>query len=142
MTIAHGSSMDTTAQVKNGISKAKKTTDAAFDAASDHVEEVDVALEQRIEQARDLLEDLRDRAEIAMQERPYLLPVAAGAVGLGVGVLIGSRLSRMLVVGAAGALLSDSIRSQVVKMSKEFISDLGDKLEVDGEEDVEEPAAV
>lgn len=132
--------METSAQVKNGISKAKKKTDAAFDAASEQVENVDVALEQRIEQARDLIEDLRDRAEIAMQERPYLLPVAAGAVGLGVGVLIGSRLSRMLVVGAAGALLSDSIRTQVVKMSKEFIADLGDKLEVDEEEDVEEPA--
>ena len=132
--------METSAQVKNGISKAKKKTDAAFDAASEQVENVDVALEQRIEQARDLIEDLRDRAEIAMQERPYLLPVAAGAVGRGVGVLIGSRLSRMLVVGAAGALLSDSIRTQVVKMSKEFIADLGDKLEVDEEEDVEEPA--
>lgn len=132
--------METSTQVKNGISKAKKKTDEAFDAASEQVENVDVALEQRLEQARDIIEDLRDRAEIAMQERPYLLPVAAGAVGLGVGVLIGSRLSRMLVVGAAGALLSDSIRSQVVKISKEFIADLGDKLEVDEEEDVEEPA--
>lgn len=134
--------MDTSTQVKNGISKAKKKTDAAFDAASEQVESVDVALDQRIEQARDLIEDLRDRAEIALHERPYLLPVAAGAVGLGVGMLIGSRLSRMLVVGAAGALLSDSIRSQVVKISKDFIADLGDKLEVDEEEDVEEPAAV
>jgi len=129
--------MDTSTQVKNGISKAKKKTDEAFDAASDQVENVETALEQRIEQARDLVEEIRDRAEIAMQERPYLLPVAAGALGLGVGVLIGSKLSRMIVIGAAGALLSDTLRTQVVRVAKEFVADLGDKLEVDDEEDIE-----
>ena len=129
--------MDTSTQVKNGISKAKKKTDEAFDAASDQVENVETALEQRIEQARDLVEEIRDRAELAMQERPYLLPVAAGALGLGVGVLIGSKLSRMIVIGAAGALLSDTLRTQVVRVAKEFVADLGDKLEVDDEEDIE-----
>jgi len=127
--------MDTSTQVKNGISKAKKKTDDAFDAASDQVENVETALEQRIEQARDLVAEIRDRAELAMQERPYLLPVAAGALGLGVGVLIGSKLSRMIVIGAAGALLSDTLRTQVVRVAKELVADLGDKLEVDDEEE-------
>ena len=129
--------MDTSTQVKNGISKAKKKTDEAFDAASEQVDNVETSIEQRFEQARDLVEDLRDRAELAMQERPYLLPVAAGAVGLGVGVLIGSRLSRMILIGAAGALLNDTLRTQVVRVAKDFVADLGDKLEVDDEEDLE-----
>jgi len=133
--------MDTSTQVKNGISKAKKKTDEAFDAASDQVENVETALEQRIEQARDLVEDIRDRAELAMQERPYLLPVAAGALGLGVGVLIGSKLSRMIVIGVAGALLNDTLRTQVVKVAKDFVADLGHRLEVDDEDDVESTEA-
>lgn len=132
--------MDTTTQVKNGISKAKATTDQAFDAASDQAEEVGVALEQRIEQARDIIEDLRDRAELAFHERPYLLPVATGALGLGVGVLIGSKLSRMIVIGAAGALLSDTVRTQLARTAKELIASLGEEDEE--EEDVESPDAV
>ena len=131
--------MDTSTQVKNGISKAKKKTDEAFDAASEQVDNVETSIEQRFEQARDLVEELRDRAELAMQERPYLLPVAAGAVGLGVGVLIGSRLSRMLLIGAAGALLNDTFRTQVVRVAKEFVADLDGKLEDEDEEDIESP---
>ena len=129
--------MDTSTQVKNGISKAKKKTDEAFDAASEQVDNVETSIEQRFEQARDLVEELRDRAELAMQERPYLLPVAAGAVGLGVGVLIGSRLSRMLLIGAAGALLNDTLRTQVVRVAKEFVADLDRKLETEDEEDID-----
>ena len=129
--------MDTSTQVKNGISKAKKKTDEASDAASEQVDNVETSIEQRFEQARDLVEELRDRVELAMQERPYLLPVAAGAVGLGVGVLIGSRLSRMLLIGAAGALLNDTLRTQVVRVAKEFVADLDRKLETEDEEDID-----
>lgn len=117
--------MDTT-QAKNGTSRATAKTAKAIE---EKVETAEVALRERVESARDLVEDIRDRAELAFQERPYLLPVAAGAVGLGVGVLIGSRLSRLIVMTAAGALLSDTVRTQVARVSRDFIRDLGEKLD-------------
>ena len=120
--------METT-QAKNGITQAKTTK-----ALEEKVETAEVALRERIEHARDIVEDLRDRAEMAFHERPYLLPVATGAVGLGVGILIGSKLSRLIVLTAAGALLSDTVRSQVARVTRDFVKDLGDKLEGEGEE--------
>ena len=121
--------METT-QAKNGITQAKTTK-----ALEEKMETAEVALRERVEQARDLVEDLRDRAEMAFHERPYLLPVATGALGLGVGVLIGSKLSRLVLITAAGALLSDTVRTQVARMSRDFIKDLGERLEAgEGEE--------
>ena len=124
--------METT-QAKNGITQAKTTK-----ALEEKVEGAEVALRERVEHARDLVEDLRDRAEMAFHERPYLLPVATGALGLGVGVLIGSKLSRLVLITAAGALLSDTVRTQVARMSRDFIKDLGDKLEAGEGEDMED----
>lgn len=125
--------MDTThTKTKNGIGKAKITK-----SVEDKVENAEVALRERARQARDLVEDLRDRAEMAFHERPYLLPVATGALGLGVGVLIGSKLSRLVLLTAAGALLSDTVRGHVAKISRDFINDLGDKLD-DESEDIDE----
>ncbi len=117
--------MDTTTQAKNGITKAKKKIDGGLEVAAEKVDSAETALHERVEQARDLVEDLRDRAEMAFHERPYLLPVATGALGLGVGVLIGSKLSRMILFTAAGALLSDTVRGQVAKLAKDFVADLG-----------------
>lgn len=138
--------MDTTQTKNNGtITKATKATTKAVE---EKVENAETALRERVEQARDLVDDLRDRAEMAFHERPYLLPVATGALGLGVGVLIGSKLSRLIFFTAAGALLSDTVRGQVVKISRDLMKDLGDKLDAgEGEgEDVEdtngEPSAV
>jgi len=124
--------METT-QAKNGITQAKTTK-----VLEEKAENVEMALRERVEQARDLVEDLRDRAEMAFHERPYLLPVATGALGLGVGILIGSKLSRLVLLTAAGALLSDTVRTQVAKISRDFIRDLGDRLEAGEGEDVEE----
>ncbi|MBX3261372.1 MAG: hypothetical protein KIS78_25130 [Labilithrix sp.] len=120
-------------QAKNGIPRANTKVE-------ERVENAEVALRERVEHARDIVEDLRDRAEIAFHERPYLLPVATGVLGLGVGVLIGSKLSRVMLLTAAGALLSESVRGQVAKISRDFIKDLGADLGADDEVDESEPS--
>lgn len=117
-------------QAKNGITETAQ-------AAERKIEHAETALKERVEHARDIVEDLRDRAEMAFHERPYLLPVATGALGLGVGVLIGSKLSRILLLTAAGALLSEGFRDQLARMSRELIDKLG-AGETEDIEDIEE----
>ncbi|MBX3229134.1 MAG: hypothetical protein KIT84_02275 [Labilithrix sp.] len=123
----------TTTSQKNGTTKTK----GGMEAIEEEVQHVGTALSERVAEARDLVEDLRDRAEMAIHERPYIVPVAAGAVGLGVGILIGSKLTRMIALGVAGALLSETVRTQLVTIGQELIKNVGDKLDA---EDVEEPA--
>lgn len=131
--------MDTTTHTgKNGTGT--KAQNKSIEAVEEQVENVETALKQRVDQVSDIVEDVRDRVEMAIHERPYLVPAAAGALGLGVGILIGSKLSRMLVLGAAGALLNDTVRAQVLKAGKELINNLA--ADVDETEDVEEPASV
>lgn len=130
--------METTTHTKNGTTKNK--VEAVEAEIEEQVEHVETALKQRVDQVSDIVEDVRDRVEMAIHERPYLVPAAAGALGLGVGILIGSKLSRMLVLGAAGALMSDTVRTQALKIGKELLSNLGEQLNEGESEDVEEPA--
>ena len=111
--------------------QAKATQARTTKAVEQQIENVEITLRERMEHARDIVEDLRDRAEIAFHERPYLLPVATGVLGLGVGVLIGSKLSRVLLFTTAGALLSDTLRHEVGRISREFIKELGDDSDED-----------
>lgn len=117
---------------KNGVTKNK-----GLEAVEEQVENVGTALQERVAEARDIVEDLRDRAEMAIHERPYIVPVAAGAVGLGVGILIGSKLTRMIALGVAGALLSETVRTQLFAIGQDLFKGVSDKL--DEGEDIEEP---
>ncbi len=126
--------METTREknVKNKIKKAAKAVET-------EVNDESVALQQRVDQVRDIVEDIRDRAELAIHERPYLLPVATGVLGLGVGILIGSKLSRIMLLTAAGALMSERVREQIARVSRDVIQELGRDLDDgSGRSDVED----
>jgi hypothetical protein len=85
-------------------------------------------LRDRVEHVRDIVEDVRDRAEIAFREKPYLLPVATGVLGFGVGVLFGSKLARFIVFTAAGAMLSETLGGEIKRLSREFMTDFQERL--------------
>lgn len=136
--------METTPQ-KQVVKKAKKKADAlvegmqeasdhAFEAVEEGVENAELALRERLETARDMVEDVRDLAERAFHERPYLLPVATGALGLGVGVLIGSKLARIAVLAGASALVSSTLRSEIGKIGRSVIRDISEKLDETSDE--------
>jgi hypothetical protein len=88
----------------------------------------DQGIRQRVDQARDVVENVREKAQLAFQEKPYLLPVAAGAVGLGVGLLLGSKIMRFVLFSAGAAILSETVGGEIKRMSKDFIEDLQDRL--------------
>jgi tetrahydromethanopterin S-methyltransferase subunit F len=86
-------------------------------------------LEQRVDQARDIVDNVRDRAEVAFRDRPYLVPVAAGVLGLGIGVLFGSRITRFIVFTAVGSLLSDQFGGELKRLGSSLVENLQQKLE-------------
>lgn len=90
-------------------------------------------LRQRVDQARDVVENVREKAEIAFRDKPYLLPVAAGAVGLGVGMLLGSKIMRFVLFTAGATILTETLGGEIKRMSKDFIEDLQDRLGDEGE---------
>ena len=94
-------------------------------------------IRERVEQARDVVENVREKAELAFRDKPYLLPVAAGAAGFGLGMLFGSKLLRFVLFTAGATLLTDTLGGEIKRMSKDFIEDLQDRLgegEGEGEE--------
>ncbi|MCL2777380.1 MAG: hypothetical protein FWD73_05200 [Polyangiaceae bacterium] len=87
-----------------------------------------VALRNRVDSARDMLENMRDQAEVAFRDRPYLVPVAACAVGVGFGLLMGSRIMRLLVLTTVGAVLSDMFGGEIRRFGRDFVDDLQGRL--------------
>lgn len=98
-------------------------------------EEAAPQLRERVEQVRDIVEAVRDKAEVAIRDRPYLVPVAAGAVGLGIGVLLGSKLTRFVLFTAVGALLSDALGGEIKRLATEYIGELQNRLADESEDE-------
>ena len=67
-------------------------------------EEPSAKLRGRVEHVRDIVENVREQAEVAFRDKPYLVPVAAGALGLGIGVLLGSKITRFIIFTAVGGI--------------------------------------
>ena len=87
-------------------------------------EQASDTLQDRVEQVRELVESVREKAEVAFRDKPYLIPVAAGAVGLGIGVLLGSRITRFILFTAVGTILSDALGGEMKRMAGEFVGEL------------------
>ena len=96
-------------------------------------EEAAPPLRERVEHVRDIVESVRDKAEVAIRDRPYLVPVAAGAVGLGIGILLGSKLTRFVLFTAVGALLSDALGGEIKRLASDYIGDLQNRLATEDE---------
>lgn len=96
-------------------------------------------LRDKVEHVRDIVENVRDQAEVAFRDKPYLVPVAAGAVGLGVGLLLGSKLTRFILFTAVGTILSDTLGGEIKRMAGEFMSEFQNRLG-EGEGEATAPA--
>lgn len=123
------------AQENGSKSKKQKASSKLSGASGD---DAPVALRDRVEHVRDIVENVRDRAEVAFREKPYLVPAAAGAVGFGIGVLFGSKLTRLLVITAVGTVLSDVLGGEVKRLAGDFVSEFQHRLgEGEDSEEVE-----
>lgn len=96
-------------------------------------------LREKVEHVRDIVENVRDQAEVAFRDRPYLVPVAAGAVGLGVGLLLGSKLTRFILFTAVGGILSEALGGEIKRMAGEFMGEFQNRLG-EGETEAQAPA--
>ena len=92
-------------------------------------EDVAAQLSEKVEHVRDLVESVREKAEVAFRDKPYLVPVAAGALGLGIGVLLGSKITRFIVFTAVGGLLSEALGGEIKRMAGDFVGEFKTRLD-------------
>lgn len=119
------------AQETGSKSKPRKSSAASTTDAGE-------ALRDRVEHVRDMVENVRDRAETAFREKPYLVPVAAGAAGFGVGLLFGSKMMRFFVMTAVGTVLTEAVGGEVRRLAGDFLTEFQHRLgEGEGAEEIE-----
>ncbi len=104
-------------------------------------EEAALGLRERAEHVRDIVENVREKAEVAFRDKPYLVPVAAGAVGLGIGVLLGSKITRFILFTAVGTILSDALGGEIKRLAGDFMGEFKNQLGEGEEEDFDEVAS-
>lgn len=119
------------------MNTSRGTNENRMQSAREHVEGT---LRDRVDRARDVVENVRERAEIAFRDRPYLVPVAAGAVGLGVGMLLGSRIMRFLLFTAVGTVVSETLGGEIRRIASDFMHEMQNRLEEGREEPERRPA--
>ena len=107
-------------QVQASAKKAKNIQKVGDDVAE--------GLTAKVEQVRDIVENVRDKAEVAFRDKPYLVPVAAGALGLTVGVLLGSKITRFILFTAVGTVMSDVLGGQIKRFAGDFLSEFQNRL--------------
>ena len=103
-------------------------------------ENLEHTLRERVDRARDVVDNVRERAEVAFRDKPYLLPVAAGALGLGVGMLLGSRIMRFILFTAVGTVVSDTLGGEIRRIAGDFLHEVQNRLEQGHEQSGEQPA--
>ncbi|MDB4944917.1 MAG: hypothetical protein JWP97_4451 [Labilithrix sp.] len=109
--------MNQTTAAQNTTKKLKAETD-----------DLGAELRDRVEHVKDLVENVRDQAEVVFRDRPYLVPVAAGVVGLGLGLLLGSKLTRFIVFTAVGTLVSETLGTHAKRIAGEFLGEFQNRL--------------
>jgi hypothetical protein len=89
---------------------------------------VDAGIRERVDHARDVVETVREKAEVAFREKSYLLPVTAGAVGFGLGMVFGSKIMRFVVFTAGATIITETLGGEIKRMGRDFMEDLQDRL--------------
>lgn len=92
-------------------------------------------LRERMSEARDIATELREKVEVAVREKPYMVAAASCAIGVGIGVLVGSKLTRFLAFAAVGGLLSDTIGGEVKRLARDVVRDFQERLDETADED-------
>ena len=87
-----------------------------------------------VEGVQDKLVDIRESASILLRDKPYVVAAAAGAVGLALGLTLGSKLLRLLAVTAVGAVLSDQFGDAVSSRIRTAVTDFTDELKGNADE--------
>lgn len=86
-------------------------------------------VKQRFDSMKHVADDLRERAQDAFREKPYLVPVTAGAVGLGVGLLLGSKITRLVALAAVGAFVKETFAGDIQRITESLGENLRARLE-------------
>lgn len=91
--------------------------------------ETETSLRERVEKVRDLAETVREKVEVVSREKPYVLPLAAGAVGVGVGMLLGSKVVRVVALAAVGSMLDEAFGGEIKRISRNVLHEVQRQLE-------------